>query len=91
MRDLARGVISGDQCAERDRERIDEAVGDPTVGIGVSNGQAGPFLYVLVQEVNGLICRGSWNFTRLMGARTFSGAKRTNRGANERFARGGEL
>ena len=49
MGDGAGGMVTRDQGSEGDRERVNQAVGDPAVGIGVADGQAGSLFDVLME------------------------------------------
>ena len=82
---LSGGVVPGDQGAQGNGERIDQSVGDPTICIGIPDGEACPFFNVLVKQVHSLIGGGPRDLARLVRTGALAGAKRPHRGGNQVF------
>ena len=77
------GMVSGDQSSEGDRQRVDEAIGDPAVGVGVTNGQAGALFNVLVEQIDRLIRGGSRNLAWFMRTGALASSKCADSGDHQ--------
>ena len=67
-------MVFGQERAERDGERLNDSIGDAAVGIGITDGQGGLLLDVLMQQVQSLVGGRARYIARLMRSGTLARA-----------------